>query len=137
MKSTVVCHGPKPSFEMKTKRILQSNKAVWVAEYSWWSNISGLLYVCCLSSCISKILRGARKSLEGAKPLYSPLKYAYEWSLLVDLFTLKNAELSCHNPPLRGYPPPLYVTGFERTHLPRTQQDVLTFNHHTIAVHTS
>ena len=44
MKSTVVCHGPKPSFEIKTKRILQSNKDVWVAKYLWWSNISGLLY---------------------------------------------------------------------------------------------
>ena len=33
-----------------------------------------------------------------------------------------------------------YVTGFERTRLPRTQQvkeDTLPFHHHTIAVHTS
>ena len=44
MKSTAVCHGPKSSFEIKTKRIPQSDKAVWVAEYSWWSDISGLLY---------------------------------------------------------------------------------------------
>ena len=28
------------------------------------------------------------------------------------------------------------VTGFERTHLPRTQQED-TFHHHTVAVHTS
>ena len=45
MKSTAVCHGPKLSFETKTIRILQSDKAVWVAEYLWWSNISGLLYM--------------------------------------------------------------------------------------------
>ena len=31
----------------------------------------------------------------------------------------------------------IHVTGFERTRLPRTQQQEYTFHHHTIAVHTS